>query len=185
MANALLIIDMQQFVQQRIDQGVDTFPHQAIENGLSILNAYRQQQRPVIHIYHHDLDSTGTLHPDQAAAMPLEGFQPLPNEKFFIKHGSSALSHTGLYSHLMTEGISHLTVIGAVAGFCVNSTVRAAADLGLSVTIIDDAVVSFALAGTPFNAELLWQSTLALLAADFAVLSSLTQWRSENENSVE
>lgn len=26
MADALLIIDMQQFVQQRIDQGIDTFP---------------------------------------------------------------------------------------------------------------------------------------------------------------
>lgn len=184
MADALLIIDMQQFVQQRIDQGIDTFPPRAIEDGLSILNAYRQHQRPVIHIYHHDHDSNGTLHPDQAAAMPLDGFQPLPNEKFFIKHGSSAFSHTGLYQHLLAEGISHLTVIGAVAGFCVNSTVRAASDLGLSVTLVDDAVLSFALAGTSYNAELLWNTTLALLAADFAALSSLAQWRSENENSI-
>ena len=185
MSDALLIIDMQQYVQQRIDQGIDMFPHRGIVSGLSLLNAYRQRQRPVIHIYHHDHDKQGTLHPDQAAAMPLEGFQPLPNEKFFIKHTSSAFSHTELHQHLMAEGISHLTVIGAVAGFCVNSTVRAAADLGLKVTLVDDAVLSFALAGTPYNAELLWNTTLALLAADFAELSSLAQWRSKNENSIE
>lgn len=181
MADALLIIDMQQFVQQRIDQGVDTFPLQALENGLTLLNAYRQRKQPIIHIYHHDLDNNGALHPDQAAALPLEGFQPLPNETFFIKHGSSAFSHTGLYEYLVAQGLSHLTVIGAVAGFCVNSTVRAASDLGLSVTLIEDAVLSFALTDTPYNAELLWKSTLALLAADFAALDRLASVLEKNK----
>lgn len=185
MQDALLIIDMQQFVQQRLDQGIDAYPHQAVEKGLSLLKAYRHSQRPIIHIYHHDQDSCGALHPDHSAALPLEGFQPLPNEKFFIKHGSSAFSHTGLYEHLTAQGISHLTVIGAVAGFCVNSTVRAAADLGLSVTLIEDAVLSFELEGTPYHAELLWKTTLALLAADFAEVNTLAQWWSKNENSLE
>ncbi len=41
------------------------------------------------------------------------------------------------------RGITHLVVVGAVAGFCVNSTVRAASDLGFAVTVVTDAVIGF------------------------------------------
>ncbi|MBT0721456.1 isochorismatase family protein [Rosenbergiella collisarenosi] len=182
MNDALLVIDMQQFVQQRLDQGIEAYPQQAIVQGLALLEAYRRCQRPIIHIYHHDHDSGATLHQDKPAALPLTGYQPLPHEKFFIKHGSSAFTDTGLHQHLCAEGIDHLTVIGAVTGFCVNSTVRAAADLGLAVTLIDDATLSFALSEPTFGAELLWSSTLALLAADFAQVTSFSQWQAQHED---
>ena len=59
--------------------------------------------------------------------------------------------------------------------------VRAASDLGLSVTLIQDAVLSFDLTYTPYNAELLWKSTLALLAADFAALDRLASVLEKNK----
>ena len=182
MKDALLIIDMQQYIQQRLDQGVGSYPLQAIDQGLALLDIYRQHQRPIIHIFHHDSDPAGALSADKSAALPLDGFRPQPNEKFFIKHHSSAFTDTDLHSHLVQEEITHLTVIGAVTGFCVNSTIRAAADRQFTVTLIEDATVSFDLLGTAFNAEILWATTLALLAADFAQVIPFTQWRLNHEN---
>ncbi|MBT0727216.1 isochorismatase family protein [Rosenbergiella australiborealis] len=182
MKQALLIIDMQEFIHQRQQAGCGLFPHNAIENGQTLLDKYREAKLPIIHIFHHDLHSEDPLHPDRPAAVPLAGYQPLPQEIFFIKHHSSAFSHTGLNDYLHTQGITQLIVIGAVTGFCVNSTVRAAADLGFKVTVIEDATLSFSLPNPDLTAELLWKSTLGLLAADFAHVMTLSEWMTKNEN---
>ncbi|WP_254893274.1 isochorismatase family protein [Salmonella enterica] len=64
--------------------------------------------------------------------------------------------------------MSACIVIGAVAGFCITSTVRAGSDAGLNMTVIQDAVISFALDGGEPGAKNILDVTLALLAADFA-----------------
>ncbi|MBN8808756.1 MAG: isochorismatase family protein [Sphingomonas sp.] len=89
-------------------------------------------------------------------------------EPVFVKHSSSAFATTGLEGHLRTEGISRLYVVGAVAGFCVNSTVRAAADLGFAVSVVHDAVIGFDLPSANLDARTIFDVTMGLLAADFA-----------------
>lgn len=71
--------------------------------------------------------------------------------------------------------MSACTVIGAVAGFCVNSTVRSGADAGLSMTVVSDAVLSFALEEAGQGARQILDVTLALLAADFATVLTTTE----------
>lgn len=58
--------------------------------------------------------------------------------------------------------------MGAVAGFCVNSTVRIGADLGLNMIVRKDAVISFGLQSHQPGAEEIHHVTMALLEADFA-----------------
>jgi len=59
-------------------------------------------------------------------------------------------------------------VTGAVAGFCVNSTVRAGADLGFSMVVVRDAVIGFDLPAAGLSARLIFDVTMAHLEADFA-----------------
>jgi nicotinamidase-related amidase len=168
MSKALLIIDMQNFVKERIQQGVDHFPHTGIENMASIVEQFRASGRPVIHVRHQTPEQGSPLHHNSPASQPLESFEERPGEPVFIKHTSSAFSSTGLLAHLQEAAISEVVVIGAVAGFCVNSTVRMGADLGLKMTVINDAVLSFELEKSQLSAKAIHDVTLALLGAGFA-----------------
>lgn len=64
--------------------------------------------------------------------------------------------------------MTHLYVVGAVAGFCVNSTVRSASDLGYRISVIGDAVIGFDLPSAGLDAQTIFDVTMGLLAADFA-----------------
>ena len=75
---------------------------------------------------------------------------------------------TELAAHLHANGITELVVTGAVAGFCINSTVRAGADLGFDMTVVEDAVIGFGLPGAGLSARAIFDVTMAHLAADFA-----------------
>jgi nicotinamidase-related amidase len=93
------------------------------------------------------------------------------DEAVFVKAGSSGFAGTGLEAHLRGLGIGNLVVVGAVAGFCVNTTVRCGADLGFAMTVVRDAVIGFDLAEAGLGARVIFDVTMAHLAADFAVVT--------------
>lgn len=168
MSKALLIIDMQKFVTDRIQQGIQFYPENAIENMLSIVKTFREADLPIVHIRHQTVAAGSPLHQDSPLSLPLESFEALTNESVFIKHTSSAFNSTPLLSYLQDNNLSDIVVIGAVAGFCVNSTVRTGADSGLNMTVIKDAVISFDLQSNQPGAEEIHHVTMALLGAGFA-----------------
>ncbi|MBB4000076.1 isochorismatase family protein [Aureimonas pseudogalii] len=71
---------------------------------------------------------------------------------------------------IRTRRSAVLIVTGAVAGFCVNSTVRAGADLGFAMTVVRDAVIGFDLPEADFSARVIFEVTMAHLEADFATV---------------
>lgn len=74
---------------------------------------------------------------------------------------------------LRDMGTRRIVVIGAVAAFCVTSTVRAASDLGYAVVLPGDALLGFDIAahdGGRIAADVVLRVTLSLLGADFAQL---------------
>lgn len=168
MSKALLIIDMQNFVAERIQQGVDYFPQDSIENMTAVIEKFRQSGAPVIHVRHQTPEEGSPLHHRSPSSLPLKSFEELADEPVFIKHTSSAFSSTGLFDYLQDAGISELVVIGAVAGFCVNSTVRTGADLGFKITVLKDAAISFELKQHQLSAKAILDVTLGLLDAGFA-----------------
>ncbi|MDM2932866.1 isochorismatase family protein [Citrobacter sp. Cu233] len=170
MTTALLVVDMQNFVTDRINQGVEMFPHNAMDNMRTILDIFRNSMIPVIHIRHHSTEEGSLLHHSTPLSQPVKGFEEKQGEPVFVKNTSSAFSSTGLLTYLKDHQLSTCIVIGAVAGFCVTSTVRAGADAGLKMTVIQDAVISFALKGGEPGAKTILDVTLALLAADFATV---------------
>ncbi|MEI2264473.1 isochorismatase family protein [Erwinia sp. CGal63] len=168
MSKALLIIDMQKFVTERIAQGIGHYPDNAIENMQQLLALFRRRGEPVVHIRHHTPAPDSPLHQLSPLFPALAECEALPDEALFLKTTSSAFSSTDLLAWLHAKALTEITVIGAVAGFCVNSTVRAGADAGLRMTVVQDAVLSFALPEQQMTAKTLHEVTLALLAAGFS-----------------
>lgn len=168
MKNALLIIDMQNFVLERMQKGVDYYPRNSLSVMESMLEQFRRAGKPVIHVRHADSNEGSYLHKNSPLSMPIEKLKDIDDEPVFIKNTSSAFSSTSLLSYLQENQISELVVIGAVTGFCVNSTVRMGADAGLTMTLLKDAVIGFELEHQKIGAKAVHEVTLGLLEADFA-----------------
>lgn len=167
---ALIIIDMQMEMQRRLDSGRDCVNADAPERIAALAAAYRKRGLPVIHIRHRDDASTSPMHQDAAGYPPMPCAEALEDEAVFIKQTSSAFASTDLATHLRQHGITELVVTGAVAGFCVNSTVRHGSDLGVTMTVVKDAVLGFDLPHAGLTAQVIFDVTMAHLEADFARL---------------
>jgi nicotinamidase-related amidase len=168
MTDALLIIDMQREMQRRIDAGMDCVNPDAPDLIAALARAYRDHGLPVLHVRHASDDPSAALHPDAPGYPPMPCAEEGEGEAVFVKSTSSAFASTVLDAHLRQTGIRSLAVVGAVAGFCVNSTVRAGSDLGYDMTVVRDAIIGFGLPGANLSARTIFDVTLAHLEADFA-----------------
>jgi nicotinamidase-related amidase len=176
---ALLIIDMQMEMQHRIEGGRDHVNPDAPLRIAELSELFRQRGLPVLHVRHRDENPASPFHPDAAGYPPMSCAEALENEPVFLKRTSSAFASTDLAAYLNDKGIANIFVTGAVAGFCVNSTVRAGADLGFHMTVVRDAVIGFDLPSTKLSASTIFDVTMANLEAGFAKVVSTSSVRSE------
>ncbi|MDP2737722.1 MAG: cysteine hydrolase family protein, partial [Pseudorhodobacter sp.] len=171
---ALVIIDMQQAMADRIADGRDCANPEAGTRIAALAADFRARGLPVLHVRHHDPDPASSFHAGKPGAAPLPCDTAAEGEPVFCKSTSSAFASTDLAAYLKREGIGRLVITGAVAGFCVTSTVRAASDLGFAVVLPRDALLGFDLPfeGARLPAQTILQVTLATLGADFATLTT-------------
>lgn len=168
MKTALVIVDMQMLMQHRIEAGRDHVNGDAPDKVAALAKAFRQNGQAVIHIRHRDDDLASPLHPDAAGFQPMSCAEELESEPVFMKTTSSGFASNELERYLRAEGISSLVVTGAVAAFCISSTVRAGADLGFDMRVVRDAVIGFDLPGENMSARTIFDVTMAQLKSDFA-----------------
>lgn len=176
MTTALLSIDMQMGMADRIAAGRQQANPQAEAHVAALLALFRAEGRPVIHVFH---DEPGTpFARDLPGGQPMPCAMPVDGEPVLWKSRSSAFSGTGLEALLRQMGVDRIVVIGAVAAFCVTSTVRSASDLGFRVILPGDALLAFDLPahdGGRIDAHDLLRMTLTVLGADFARLTTTGQ----------
>ncbi|CNL84106.1 cysteine hydrolase family protein [Yersinia enterocolitica] len=165
---ALLIIDMQMEMQHRIESGKEHVNTDVPEKIAQLSAAFRQRGLPVVHIRHAEKNPQSPFNPNAVGYAPMPCAQAVADEPVFVKTTSSGFASTDLANYLRDNGIDDLVVVGAVAGFCVNSTVRAGSDLGFNMTVVKDAVLGFGIPSTNLSANTIFEVTMALLAADFA-----------------
>jgi nicotinamidase-related amidase len=173
---AVLVIDMQEGMAERIRTGRPTATPDAPDRIAALLAGARRAGIPVIHVLHDDPHAESPFRKGHPGAEPMPCAMPLPGETLFWKHGSSAFHGTGLDAHLKANGITELVIVGAVAAFCVTSTVRQASDLGYRVLLPQDALLGFDLPahdGGRLDAATVFRVTLSLLGADFATLTTV------------
>jgi len=173
---AVLVIDMQEGMADRIRAGRPTATPDAPERIAALLAQSRAAGIPVVHVLHDHPGDDSPLRKGHPAGEPMPCATPQPGETVLWKHGSSAFYGTGLDGHLKARGITELVIVGAVAAFCVTSTVRQASDLGYKVLLPQDALLGFDLPahdGGQLDAATIFRVTLSLLAADFATLTTV------------
>ncbi len=172
---ALVIVDMQN----------DYFPggafeqagaEQAVRNAASILEKFRQQGRPVIHIRHEALNpAAGFFLPGTKGAEIHSSVTPLETEAVLLKHYPNSFRETKLESILQELDVEKLVVVGMMTLMCVDATVRAAFDLGFKVQVAHDACAARSLefAGVEVPAVQVHAAFLAALQMLYAeVLAS-------------
>lgn len=175
MKQALLIVDIQN----------DYFSGGAMElvgsseaglQARKLLQLFRQQSLPVIHIQH------VATRPDAPFFLPgTPGVEihtsvaPVTGETLFQKHFPNSFRKTPLLECLRQQEITQLVIAGMMTHMCIDSTTRAAADLGFQCVLAHDACATKALSfgGVTVPAEHVQAAYLAALDGLFAKVLSV------------
>ncbi|AEH63138.1 cysteine hydrolase family protein [Zymomonas mobilis] len=180
MKTALLVVDMQMLMQENIDKGRDYTSDKIKTHIPALLSAFRAAGKPVFHIRHQQDEKMSEIYPQKESYQAMPCAEAIEGETVLYKTTSSAFASTDLTDRLRKAGISHLVIVGAVAAFCVNSTVRAGKDLGFEIVVVKDALLSFDLPTYNLSAQQILDMTTAILAAAFATVvdtkSALTSY---------
>ena len=145
MTAALLIIDIQN----------DYFPGGTMElvgpdaaaaKAARLLAAFRKKSAPIIHMQHIAARPGATFfRPGTPGAEIHASVKPQPGETVLQKNFPNSFRDTKLLEHLKSLNISNLTIAGMMTHMCVDTTTRAAADLGFACSLAHDACATKAL----------------------------------------
>ena len=170
MTQALLLVDIQN----------DYFPGGAMElvgspqagaQAEALLQAFRAAGRPVVHIQHVSTRPGATFFlPGTEGVKIHASLAALPGEPVFQKHFPNSFRETPLLGHLRDQGIDQLVIAGMMTHMCIDTTARAAADLGFLCQLAQDACATRDLAhqGVTVPAALVQAAYLAALDGTFA-----------------
>ncbi len=174
MTQALLLVDLQN----------DYFPGGAmelvgsLEAGIragALLQAFRRARRPVVHIQHLAARPGATFFlPGTLGAEIHASAAPLPGEALFQKHFPNSFRETPLQSHLQGLGVTQVVIAGMMTHMCIDTTVRAAFDLGFQCQLAGDACATRDLTwqGQVVPAAQVQMAFLAALDGTFATVLS-------------
>jgi nicotinamidase-related amidase len=115
-------------------------PEAAAENARHVLELFRGQHLPIVHMQHlWDEPGATFMRPgtDGVEIHPLVA--PADGETVLQKSEPNSFMGTSLESELRDRDVDELVVVGMMTSMCVDSTTRAAVDLGFSVTVVHDA----------------------------------------------
>ena len=136
---ALLLIDIQN----------DYFPGGRMElsgseaaglNAGKLLDAFRKNKMPVFHIQHISVRPNAAFFLPHTKGVNIhDSVAPIPGEPVIQKNFPNSFRETNLLEMLREADIGSLVAAGMMTQMCVDTTVRAAADLGLACQLVHDA----------------------------------------------
>ena len=145
MTTALVLIDLQK----------DYFPggsmelegaEAAVAQAGVLLQAFRERALPVFHVQHLAKRPGATFFVPGTPGADIHGaVRPAAGETVVTKHFPSSFRETTLLEGLRAAGATRLVFAGMMTHMCVDTTVRAAADLGFECALAADACATRAL----------------------------------------
>jgi len=177
MHTALVIVDIQN----------DYFPGGAMElvgateagaRAQRALAVFRERSRPVVHVQHVAAEPDATFFRPGTPGMEIHPcVAPLPGESIFQKHYPNAFRETSLLEHLRGLDVARLAIVGMMTHMCIDTSVRAAADLGFECLLAHDACATLAqsFGGVTVAAEHVQAAFLAALDGTFAEVLSVDE----------
>jgi nicotinamidase-related amidase len=170
MTTALVLIDLQNdyFPGGTMElTGADA----AVANAALLLKAFRERKLPVIHVQHIAKRPGATFFlPGTKGAEIHSAVQPATGEHVLVKHFPNSFRETALLDVLRAVDAKNIVFAGMMTHMCVDTTVRAAGDLGFQCSLAQDACAtrSLVFAGQTIEAEKVQLSYLAGLNGAFA-----------------
>ncbi|MFT4029077.1 MAG: isochorismatase family cysteine hydrolase [Protaetiibacter sp.] len=144
-ATALIVIDL----QKGTTAAQTAHPVEGvIGNAARLAGAFRERGLPVV-LVRYDPAQAPSGRAELGGRMPevpsdftefVAGLQPAPGDLVITKGPWSAFAGTALKDELEARGVTQLVLTGVATSFGVESTARAAYDLGYNVTIVTDAI---------------------------------------------
>lgn len=174
MTRALVLIDIQN----------DYFPggamelvgmEQAAASAARLLEAFRNAGEPLFHIQHISTRPGATFFlPDTEGAEINPVVAPDSGELVFRKHFPNSFRDTGLLDAMRAAAVDELVLCGAMSHMCVDSTTRAAFDLGFRCAVAADACATRDLQhqGVTVPAAQVHAAFMAALAVPFATVAT-------------
>lgn len=170
----LLLIDIQNdyFPKGRYDlDGME----KAAKNATKVLKAFRERELPIYHVRHENegeeppFFARGTM-----GAQIHDSVAPEGDEAVVLKHKANSFYKTHLQELLKRDGITHLVICGSMSHMCIDTTVRAARDLGYECTVIHNSCATHALefGDEVIPAEQVHITFMAALDQDFADMAT-------------
>jgi nicotinamidase-related amidase len=172
---ALLIIDIQ---NDYFEGGSNTLSGswEASIEAKKLLDAFRSENLPVIHIQHLSVRPDATFFvPGTLGAEIYPHVKPLNSEKLFIKHFPNSFRDTGLHEYLKEKQITHLVICGMMTHMCIDATTRAAKDFGYTCTLVANACASkdMEINGVKVQAACMHNAFIAALSYFYAEVKNL------------
>jgi nicotinamidase-related amidase len=181
MTTALLLVDIQN----------DYFPGGALEvvgatgaaaQAAKLLAVFRDHGRPVIHMQHVSQRAGATFFLPRTPGVEIHSsVRPAGDEPVFEKHFPNSFRETALLDRLQQTKVSSLVIAGMMTHLCIDSTTRAAADLGFACSLAHDACATRALSfsGIQVPAESVQAAYLAALNGLFAKVRPVNELTAE------
>jgi nicotinamidase-related amidase len=139
MPRALLLIDIQ---RDYFPGGAYPLvgPEAAAAAAAHLLHRFREAGEPVVHLQHvWDAPEATFMRPGTEGVEIHPTVVPEEDETVLRKEQPNGFVGTALERELRGHGVEELVVAGMMSSMCVDATVRAAVDLGFTVTVVHDA----------------------------------------------
>lgn len=167
---ALVIVDIQNdyFAGGKMELvGSDA----AAAEAARLLDAFRSRNGRVVHVQHVSTRPGATFFlPGTEGVKIHPSVQPLGSETVVTKHFPNGFRETTLLELLRADGVKRLVIAGMMTHMCIDTTTRAAADLGFECLLAHDACATrdLAFGGTKVAAREVHAAYVAGLNGAFA-----------------
>jgi len=151
---------------------------EAAARAAELLAAFRRRAEPVFHVQHVSTRAGASFFLPDTDGVRIHAFvAPQEGEPVVVKRFPNAFRDTLLAERLSAASVSQLTVAGMMTHMCIDTSVRAAADLGFECTLVADACATRDLAwqGQVVPAAQVQAAYLAALNGSFARVSSVAE----------
>jgi nicotinamidase-related amidase len=153
-------------------------PEAAAEEARRVLDSFRAAGEPVIHMKHvWDAPDAEFMRPGTEGIEIHPTVAPADGELVLEKTTPNSFVGTALENQLRQREGGRLVVAGMMSSMCVDATVRAAADLGFSPTVVHDACAAPDLAfnGVDVPGAAVHAAFMAALADGYAEVTSAAE----------
>ena len=135
-----------------------------------LLKTWRDAGLPVYFTFHDSREAASPLKLSLDSGQAMVGLEPLAGEQVVTKDVNSGFIGTELEIKLRRDRVSGLVVAGFFTNMCVETTVRAAGNMGYDVYLAHDACAAgnrAAFSGDDFDAELVHRMSVANMHGEF------------------